>query len=51
MVMTNDADLAGVLRDTLEAWRKRQVYWKMTTKYFDGTSDDPVWTNSESSKG
>ena len=51
MVMTSDADLAAVLRDTLEAWRKRQVYWRMTTKYFDGVSEDPVWTNSESSKG
>lgn len=51
MVMTDDSGLAGVLKDTLEAWRKRQVYWKMTTKYYDGTSEDPVWSNSESSKG
>jgi hypothetical protein len=49
--MTDNADLAGVLKDTCEVWRKRQVYWKVTTKYFDGTSDNPAWTNSESSKG
>lgn len=51
MVMTDDADLAGILKDTLEAWRKRQVWWRMKTSYYDGSSEDPVWSSSEDSRG
>jgi hypothetical protein len=51
MVMTDDEDLAQVLKDTLEAWRKRKVWWLWKKRYHDGLAEEPVWSTSESNKG
>jgi hypothetical protein len=50
MVMTDDPNLATKLKYVAEEYRDI-AWWKFITKYFNGEDEDPVWSNSESSRG